>query len=61
MSDLVEQLSRDGDFGEAASVLLKQGNMCAAMEYFLKAGMPDQAAQVWTSVPVSCMTAPSHA
>ena len=46
INDLVSQLSKEGSYSEAAALLVKQGNVQAAIEYYLEAGMPQQAAQV---------------
>ena len=45
-AELIDSLSREGKFGEAANVLLDQDDVQAAMEFYFKAGMPDQAARV---------------
>ncbi|CAL8468379.1 g7919 [Coccomyxa elongata] len=45
VKDLISHSLNEGKFNKAATLLLKQGNVQAAMEYYLEAGMPQQAAQ----------------
>lgn len=45
-AELIDSLSREGNFEEAANLLLDQGDVQAAMEFYFKDGMPDQVARV---------------
>lgn len=47
---LEEQLLKDGQDKDAAALMLRQGDVQAAVDCYMRAGMPNEAAKVWPQI-----------